>query len=171
MSIRDRFFTILKEIRLSEGNPLSQDLRHRKEGIHKIIISAARKELSPKENKTRMKELYSDLKKAGANFKKTKGVWKNAAGEVENEDSVVAHLPNDKEGSKTLALGHRLRKKHNQDAFIHRTPDGSGIAHNRDGSTDVYGKRTAANVDNPYGETQFNPTKPSGKRPKITFTD
>lgn len=171
MSIRDRFFTLLEEIRLNEGNPLSQDLRHRKKGIHKIIMSAARKDLSPKENKARMRELYSDLKDAGATFKKTRGVWQNSAGEVEHEDSIVAHLRDDEDGSKILSLGHKLRKKHNQDAFIHRKPDGSGTAHNRDGSTDVYGKRTASNVDNPYGETQFRPTRPSGKRPKITFTD
>lgn len=154
---------------LEEGNPLSQDFRHRNKGIHKIIISASRKELGPKENKERMKSLYKDLSDSGATFKKTKGVWQNSAGEVEHEDSVTAHFKDDKDGSRILKLGHELRQKHDQDAFIHRKPDGSGTAHNRNGSTDLYGSRTASNVDNPYGETQFKPTKPAGKRPKITF--
>lgn len=156
---------------LEEGNPLSQDLKHRRKGIHKIIISAARKNLSNKKNEERMKTLYKRLKASGAVFKKTKGVWQNAAGEIENEKSVMAHLPNDPTGEKIVSLGHKLRRKYNQDTFIHRTPDGKGTAHNRDGSVDVYGKRTAPNVDNPYGETRFKPTKPADKQPKITFTD
>lgn len=154
-----------------EGNPLSQDIRQRNKGIHKIIISASRKELSPKENKPRTTTLHNDLKDAGATFKKTKGVWRNAIGEIEHEDSVVAHLPDDHDGKKVLALGHKLMKKHNQDAFIHRSPDGAGTAHNRDGSTDIYGARTGYNKDNPYGETQYKPTRPIKGRPKITFTD
>lgn len=157
--------------KLEEGNPLSQDLKHRRKGIHKIIISAARKNLSNKKNEERTKTLYKRLKASGAIFKKTKGVWQNSAGEIENEKSVMAHLPNDPTGEKILSLGHKLRRKYNQDAFIHRTPDGKGTAHNRDGSTDVYGNRTASNVDNPYGETRFRPTKPADKQPKITFTD
>lgn len=156
---------------LEEGNPLSQDLKHRKGGIHKIIISAARKNLPDKENEKRMENLYKRLKASGAVFKKTKGVWQNAAGEIENEKSVMAHLPNDPTGEKIVSLGHKLRRKYNQDTFIHRTPEGKGIAHNRDGSADVYGNRTASNVDNPYGETRFKPTKPADKQPKITFTD
>ena len=154
-----------------EGNPLSQDIRHREKGIHKIIISAARKELTPKENKSRMAMLHKDLKDAGATFKKTVGVWKNAENEIENENSVVAHLPNDPDGKKIVSLGHELRKKHDQDAFIHRPPSGEGIAHNRDGTTDNYGSRTGYNKDNPYGETQYKPTRPKNTRPKITFTD
>jgi hypothetical protein len=108
--------------RLEEGNPLSQDLKHRRKGIHKIIISAARKNLPDKKNKKRMKTLYKRLKASGAVFKKTKGVWQNAAGEIENEKSVMAHLPNDPTGEKIVSLGHKLRRKYNQDTFIHRTP-------------------------------------------------
>lgn len=66
---------------VKEGNPLSRLVTKPRHGV---IISAARKELSAKENKERMKSLYKDIKDSGATFKKTKGVWKNAADEVDN---------------------------------------------------------------------------------------
>ena len=59
MSIRDRFFTILEEIRLDEGNPLARMKKHQDEGRHFIAISTERPGLTKKQVRQRNKELVS----------------------------------------------------------------------------------------------------------------
>lgn len=153
---------------LEEGNPLARDVKQREQGLHKVIISAHREGNTPEQNNAAQKQLMQTVRDAGYSYKKAKGQWTNAEGRKESENSIVIHAKGAGEdhGKDLVKFGHKLRKTFNQDAFIHRKPSGEGMAHNRDGSTDVYGKKTSYNTDNPYGETAFR-----GKKAKMTFTD
>lgn len=158
---------------MDEASPLRKLMKSDSQDYHHVIISGARMGKSEAENKSRNNSLRKDFAAAGFGHKPTKGVWQNDHGQVEHEHSGMykAKKPGMEGAHELLAFAHSMRKKYDQDAFIHRTPDGKGTAHNRDGSTAVYGHRTAMNTHNPYGETQFNPHRPEKARQKITFTD
>lgn len=162
---------------IHEGNPLARDLTLRKRGIHQVIMSAMDKNLSPQENKERMKKFDKDLnfnRRAGriSAYRKAKGVWRNPQGETEHEDSRVIYARNSNPRSRhqLLSFARKMMDKYKQQAIIHRPPSGEGFAINKDNSLDMYGK-THYNQDNPYGETQFKPRKPASQRPKMTFKE
>jgi hypothetical protein len=169
----------LEEERVDEGNPLSRLTKYDKEGRHTIIMSAERKkdnegkQLTSQQNSDRMNKLKSSWREKGYGFRNTEGKWNEGEG-VGKESSihVAAKEPGKKGAAELRKHARELSKKYDQDAFIHRTPEGKGTAINtvgkRAGQKDDYGP-SRYNVNNPYGETTYKTKKPENKRPKLTF--
>lgn len=158
---------------VAEGNKNQQVLRAQREGYHHVIISGAQDGASPEDKKKQNAALHKEYTDAGFVSKKTMGVWNNPdTGKPEEEPSGMykAKKPGREGAAELLSFTKKMQKKYKQKAFIHHTPEGKGIAHNSDGSKDTYGKRVA-NKDNPYGETQFNPSKPKKLRQKFTYAE
>lgn len=153
-----------------EGNPLARVATSKR---HSILMSAERKGLSDDENKARMNDLKKAWREKGYGYRDTEGKWDEGGG-VGKERSihVYAKSEGDEAGAELRKHATELSKKHGQDAFIHRTPDGKGKAvytgTDRKGEEDDFGP-SRYNVDNPYGETTYKTRKPESKRPKLTF--
>lgn len=163
-----------KRMSLQEGNPLSRVATTDK---HSVTMSAARKNLTAKENKARMKALAKDLRERGFGFRKAEGKWNEGDGVAREPSLHVTAKGNSKEDAAHLLKHTReLAAKYGQDAILHRSPSGKGTAiytsdtsyGRKKGEKDSYGP-TRYNVDNPYGETQFKPQRPEKDRPKMTF--
>ena len=126
-----------------------------------------------------MKELKGELRNRGFGFRKTKGKWDEGGGVgSENSLHVFARGTSDEHGKELLKHVHELSTKYDQDAYIHRTPDGKGTAiytgTARKGEKDEYGPTRYGQGDlgaprNPYGETEYQLRRPEKKRRRITF--
>jgi hypothetical protein len=155
---------------ITEGNPLSRMATFNRDSA---LLSAERKGLTQKENKTRMDALRADLRGKGYGFRNTRGKWDEGGG-VGSEASVHVYAKGPgKKGAAQLRKDTReLSKKFGQDAFIHRSSEGKGKAiytgTEQKGQKVDYGP-SRYNVDNPYGETEFKIRKPVEARPKMTF--
>lgn len=165
----------LEEDTIEEGNPLSRMTKQDEEGRHSIIMSAERHNLTPKENRARMNTLKNQWRERGYGFRKTEGKWDEGGGVgKENSLHVYAKSSSKEHSAELLKHAKELSKHHDQDAFIHRSPKGTGTAvytgTEKKGEKVTYGK-TAYNKDNPYGETQYKKSKPEGQRPKFTFKE
>lgn len=158
---------------LEEGNPLARDWSHGEKGLSSIIISANRYGKPDDENEKNMQEMYNEIRKRGFGYRKTQGVWKNDQGIVEHEPSVyiTAKGTTPEHEKELIDFGHEMMKKYNQDAFIHNHPTIASIVYKNDGSTTTYGTKKSYNPANAGSETQFNPRKPLGTRPKFTYRD
>jgi hypothetical protein len=163
-----------EETQIDEGNPLSRIARSDR---HSVTMSAERKDLTPKENKSRMSELKKAWRERGYGFRKVEGKWDEGDGVGrENSIHVTAKGNSKKDAAELLRHAKELGAQHNQDAVLHRSPRGQGTAiytsntasGRKKGEKDSYGP-SRYNVDNPYGETQFKPRKPEKARPKLTF--
>lgn len=138
-------------------------------------MTAERHNLTKKENSDRMKQLKKSFREKGYGFRNTKGKWDEGSGtQSERSIHVYAKGPGNRNAAELVKHARELSKQHQQDAFIHRSPKGTGTAvytkPGSDGKKEKFGK-TRYNTSNPYGETEYKSSKPEGSRPKFTFKD
>lgn len=162
MSIRDRFFTILNEMRLQEGNPLARMQRFEKEGRHFIAISTERPGLSKKKIQARNKELVKSAREAGFGVRKAEGRYE---GGKESSHIIHAKSAGKEAGAELVAFGRRMGQKYDQDSILHHNGKTARlIGTNETGfpgkgkSEKVGGKLKFNNPESPF-QTELRPSK------------
>lgn len=170
MSIRDRFFTILEEIRLDEGNPLSRMKKHQNEGRHFIAISTERSGLTKKQVRQRNKELVKSAREAGFGVRKAEGRYE---GGKESSHVIHAKAPGREAGAELVAFGRRMGQKYDQDSVLHHNGKTARLIGTnetgfpgKDKSEKVGGKLKFNNPESPF-QTELRPSK---KKAPARFT-
>lgn len=167
MSIKDRFYTILEEIRLDEGNPLSRMKKFEDEGRHFIAISTERPGLSKKQVSKRNKELVSMARQAGFGVRKAEGRYE---GSKESSHIIHAKASGRKAGSELVAFGRKMGQHFDQDSVLHHNGKTARlVGTNETGypgkdKSEKVGGRLKYNIDpEPPFQTDVKPGKKGGR--------
>lgn len=155
---------------LLEGNPLARVAKFEKKDRPSAGITAWRANLSKGENKKRMKDFDKDLRAKGYGFRKTEGTWE---GGKEDSRYVTAKGKGNRHVKQFKRDMENLSTKYDQDAVAIRHKKTTDLVGTNDtgypgrGKVDNVGK-TVYNKQDAQFKTEFNPSKPAGKRPTFT---
>lgn len=164
------FFEYLEERNLEEGNPLTRVHKFEKKDRPTAAITGYRAGKSDAENKTAMKSFDKDLRAKGYGFRKSEGTWE---GGKEPSRFVTAKGKGNRHVKQFKRDMENLSAKYDQDAVAIRHKKTTNLVGTNDtgypgkGKVDNVGK-THYNIKDAPFQTEFNPRKPSGQRPKFT---